>query len=293
MIYIILAAIHVFICILIFVGMQCGVLNVQKYMFIIALLLPFFGTLIVLILHFQIGFDPESIAELDSNKAGLESNLYQNLTVDEKRAGTAVPIEEALILNSAREKRGIIMDVLNEDPRAYVDLLQKAGNNDDTEVVHYAVTAMVEISKENDYALQRFEAEHAANPGDLRILTEYCNFLWSCLEQDLMQGQVEVMNRELFSQLTREKIAIEEALEDYSRLVKNELKRKNYDDAKDLLGEMDAKWPHSEEFVLMNVQYLAAMNKGREIHEFINEIISKGQIYLSTKTKEALAFWMN
>jgi hypothetical protein len=42
----------------------------------------------------------------------------------------------------------------------------------------------------------------------------------------------------------------------------------------------------------MNVQYLAAMNKGREIHEFINEI-SKGQIYLSTKTKEALAFWMN
>lgn len=293
MIYIILAAIHVFICTLIFVGMQIGVLNVQKYMFIIAVLLPFFGTLIVLILHFQIGFNPESIAELDSNKEGLESNLYQNLTVDEKRAGTAVPIEEALILNAAREKRGIIMDVLNEDPRAYVDLLQKAGNNDDTEVVHYAVTAMVEISKENDYALQRFEAEHAANPGDLRILTEYCNFLWSCLEQDLMQGQVEVMNRELFSQLTREKIAIEEALEDYSRLVKNELKRKNYDDAKDLLGEMDAKWPNSEEFVLMNVQYLAAMNKGREIHEFINEIISKGQIYLSTKTKEALAFWMN
>jgi hypothetical protein len=247
----------------------------------------------VLILHFQIGFNPESIAELDSNKEGLESNLYQNLTVDEKRAGTAVPIEEALILNAAREKRGIIMDGLNEDPRAYVDLLQKAGNNDDTEVVHYAVTAMVEISKEDDYALQRFEAEHAANPGDLRILTEYCNFLWSCLEQDLMQGQVEVMNRELFSPLTREKIAIEEALEDYSRLVKNELKRKNYDDAKDLLGEMDAKWPHSEEFVLMNVQYLAAMNKGREIHEFINEIISKGQIYLSTKTKEALAFWMN
>ena len=50
------------------------------------------------------------------------------------------------------------------------------------------------------------------------------------------------------------------------------------------MDEMDAKWPNSEEFVLMNVQYLATMNKGREIHEFINEIISKGQIYLSTKT---------
>ena len=70
--------------------------------------------------------------------------------------------------------------------------LKKAGNNDDTEVVHYAVTAMVEISKENDYMLQKLERKHSKNPDDYDILKEYSDFVWHCLTQGLMQGQVEV-----------------------------------------------------------------------------------------------------
>ena len=184
------------------------------------------------------------------------------------------------------------MDVLNENPREYVEFLQKAGNNDDTEVVHYAVTAMVEISKENDYTLQKLEAEHIAHPDDLGILTEYCDFLWSCLSQNLMQGQVEVMNRELFSQLMQKKIELCDNALDYSRLAQNELKRKNHDSAGDIISRMKKKWPHSEEYILLNIQYLAALNKGKEIRKFINKV-NNSQIYLSSKTKEELAFWAN
>lgn len=290
MIYIIPVLVHLFVCILVFVGIKAEILSVHKYMFFVALLVPFWGVLIVLILHFQIAFDAEDYAEIGVEKLKLESELYRSVTVEEKRADTAIPIEEALIINSARERRSIIMDVLNDNPVEYVEFLQKAGNNDDTEVVHYAVTAMVEISKENDYMLQKLEAEYAANPDDMDVLSSYIDFLWGCLSQNLMQGQVEVMNRELFAQLMNKKIAVNGDITDYSRLVENELRRKNYDVAGALIDRMEEKWQDSEEYILLKIQYLAALGKGSEIQEFVKKT-ENSHIYLSSKTKEALAFW--
>ncbi len=290
MIYMVLAALHIAACVLILLGMLRGILRLPKYMFFIALLLPFWGEVLVLVLHFEIAFDPDDAIDLTVDEHDEESEIYRSVTVDEKRSVSTVPIEEALLINSAREKRSIIMDVLNDNPREYVEFLQKAGDNDDTEVVHYAVTAMVEISKENDYVLQRLEAEHMAKPDDIDVLTEYSDFLWGCLSQKLMQGQVEVMNRELFSQLMQKKLVINEDIHDYSRLAENEMKRKNIDGAGEIIAKMKEKWPHSEEYILLRIQYLAELNKGAEIAEFIQEI-SNSHIYLSSKTKEALAFW--
>lgn len=292
MIYIILAAVHIIICLLIFIGIKYAVLSVHKYMFFVALLLPFWGTLIVLILHFQIAFDATDSAEIDVEKLKLESELYRSITVDDKKTDMTVPIEEALLINSARERRSLIMDVLNDNPRDYVEFLQKAGNNDDTEVVHYAVTAMVEISKENDYMLQKLEAAHAAEPDDIEILTQYCDFLWNCLSQDLMQGQVEVMNRELFSQLMHKKMAVCDSADDYVRLAENELKRKHFDSAGRIIEKIGEKWPDSEDYILLNIQYLASLGKGDEIRDFITQT-ENSHVYLSSKTKEALAFWAN
>ncbi len=290
MTYILLFAVHCILCLITCLGILFRVLSVHKYMCIVVLLLPFWGVLIVLLLHFQIAFDADGSAEIGVEKLKLESELYRSVTIDDKKSDMTVPIEEALIINSARERRSLIMDVLNDTPGDYVEFLQKAGNNDDTEVVHYAVTAMVEISKENDYMLQKFETAHAADPEDMGVLTDYCDFLWNCLSQNLMQGQVEVMNRELFSQLMQKKIAVQDSMEDYIRLAENELERKGYDAAGEYIRLLGEKWPESEEYILLHIQYLASLNLGHEISEFISQT-ENSHVYLSSKTKEALAFW--
>ena len=292
MIYIIMAALHLLVCLLILSAILNGKIKLKKYMFIIVLLLPFWGALIALILHFEIGFKNASATDIVSGKMSIESDFYRSISMDEKRWDKTVPIEEALLLNSAREKRAVIMDILNENPRDYLELLQKAGNNDDTEVVHYAVTAMVEISKENDYMLQQLEAEYNASPHDLDILSRYCDFLWDCLSQNLMQGQVEIMNRVLFSKLVREKLDIDQNLNDYNRLAQNELARKNLSEAKSIIAKIKKSWPYSEEYILLNIHYLILTNNGREIKKFINKI-NNSQIFLSAKTKEVLAFWVD
>ena len=39
--------------------------------------------------------------------------------------------------------------------------------NEDVEVVHYAITAMVELSKEYDYRLQKIEKKYTNDPEDV------------------------------------------------------------------------------------------------------------------------------
>ena len=69
------------------------------------------------------------------------------------------------------------MDILNDDPSKYIELLEKARMNEDVEVVHYAITAMVELSKDYDSKLQTFERTYAAAPEDSVVLDEYCDFM--------------------------------------------------------------------------------------------------------------------
>lgn len=292
MVYIILLAIHLLISVLVFLGIQFHILKVHDYMFFVALLLPVWGVLIVLILHFQILFRADDGIDVDVEKLRLESELYKSVTVDEKKvAANTVPIEEALVVNSAKERRSIIMDVLNDNPKEYIEFLQKAGNNEDTEVVHYAVTAMVEISKENDYKLQDFERQHAKDPEDITVLAGYTDFLWSCLSQNLMQGQVEVMNRELFSDLMEKKMALEPpSVTDFRRMVENDLRRKNYTSASAHLRQMQTLYPDEEIYYLCRLDYLASLGRGEDIKQLIREI-NKKHIYLSSATKGVLAFW--
>ena len=290
---IIFLIVHLLLCGLDFLGIRNNVLKVHTYIFFFALLLPLWGLLILLILHFQIFFKADNSIEIGVERLKLESELYKSVTIDNKKtAATTVPIEEALVINSAKERRSIIMDVLNDNPKEYIQFLQKAGNNEDTEVVHYAVTAMVEISKENDYLLQNFEREYAANPDDPDILEKYSDFLWSCLSQNLMQGQVEVLNRELFSTLIRKKIENGGSIQDFNRAIDNDLLRRDYTSAGENLRKMESDYSEFEEFYLMKLKYLISLGRGSDIQKLLQEIEEK-HIFLSSKTKEVLAFWEN
>lgn len=291
MLYVVLVAVHLLVCLLVLLGIQFHILKVHRYMFFVVLFMPFWGVLVVLILHFQILFEADDGIEVGVEKLKLESELYRSVTVDDKRnAKNTVPIEEALLINSPKERRTIIMDVLNDNPKEYIEFLQKAGNNDDTEVVHYAVTAMVEIAKENDYLLQEMERQYALDRDNPAVLEKYTDFLWGCLSQNLMQGQVEVLNRELFSTLMQKKVAAGGSITDYQRIIENDLKRKNYTLASEYLRQMKVAYPQREEYFLLRLQYLACLGRGEDIKKLLGEIV-ESDIFLSSKSKEVLAFW--
>ena len=77
---------------------------------------------------------------------------------------------------------------------------------------------------------------------------------------------------------------------DFKRAIENELKRKNFTQASIILREMKKLYPDSEEYYISRLNYLASLGRGDDIKSLINEIY-KRNIYLSSKTKEVLAFW--
>ena len=288
---IILIIIHILLCIFIFAGTQFGFLRVHKYMFFVVLCLPFWGFAAVMFLHFEVLFKRDNTIDVGVQKMKLDSVLYKGIAVEENKNDDAiVPMEEALILNSPKERREIIMGVLNDNPKEYIEFLQKAGNNDDPEVVHYAVTAMVEISKENDEILQQFAAEYSKTPDDIDVLSKYCDFLWSVLEQNLMSGQVEIMNRNLFSHLISAKLKKTESPEDYIRYFENEFALENYTTAGEVLEKAYEKYADYEKFILLKLKYYSQLKQGDKIKELIKNVQS-GKMFVSRKVKEAIAFW--
>ena len=291
LIYALALMIHIALCVVTWFGIKSDFFDVHDYMFYVVVFLPFWGFLAVLVLHFEVFIRLDGRKKIQMKKMRIDSEIYKGVTVDDnKNSDTVVPIEEALLINDSKERRQLIMDVLNDNPKEYIEFLQKAGNNEDTEVVHYAVTAMVEISKENDYKLQQLDKRYNESPDDFEIIKEYCDFLWSCLEQKLMQGQVEVMNRNFFNELVAKKLQIKETEVDYVRLIKNCLKLKLYTEAGDAINKMKSFAPDSEELMLMQIEYYAAIDDGDAIKEIIHNAKADNR-YLSSKAKEVIAFW--
>lgn len=291
LIFLILFILHLIASVLLTIGILTKVLKVEKYMIAVAFFLPFWSIAVILIIHFRIGFKEDEFREIGVEKLKLEAEMYKTVHVETKKVSkTTVPIEEALLVNTPKERRSIIMDVLNDEPGEYIEFLQRAGNNDDTEVVHYAVTAMVEISKGNDFALQRFEKELAKNPDNIDLLNEYTDFLYTLFDKKLLQGQVEIMNRKLFSSLTEKKLTMVENLKDRCRLIENEIALGNFSKAGEVIEVASELYPDAEEYLFIKLRYYSALGRGDGVKKTIEEI-KKSEIYLSREAKEELAFW--
>lgn len=288
---IILLIIHMACVLLTWLGIRSGALNVKKYLLPMVLFVPFWGILCVLILHFQIGMDGDGVKEVGVEKMRVDQEVYRNIFVDQEGgAKDIVPLEEALIVNKPALRRNLIMDVLNDDPEEYLEFLQQARMNDDPEVVHYAATAMSELSKEHEFRLQKMERAYSANPEDGRMLDEYCGFLKEYIGCGLVQGQMERMQRQQYCQLLTKKLEREPDPDAWAELVENQLDLGEYARAEASLGQMGEKWPRREEYWLLKLRFYAEQGEGRELARLLRQIDGQ-HIYLSAKARETLAFW--
>lgn len=284
-------ALHGVACVLVWLGLRFHYLQVKQYLYPVVVLLPLWGVLILLALHAAACRGADKIREVGLERMELESELYKEILVEERNsAASTIPMEEALILNSSRECRSMIMDILNDNPKEYIQFLQKAGVSEDSEVVHYAVTALIEISKENDDRLQQLEAVYQKEPENLEVLSAYADFLWQCLEQDLMKGHIEAINRRMYSELAMKKLRLGGTVEDAVRLIRNCLRLKDYPTAERALTEVQVRWPDNEKLILLRIEYLTSLGRGKELHQYLRHL-RQDNVYFSAQTREVLAFW--
>ena len=111
----------------------------------IVFLVPVFGFSCLLFLEWESRGDQENKKEIGIEKLKINDDIHRSILMEEDPArDLMVPLQEALLMNDASTRRELMMDILYDDVGEYVEVLKNARMNDDTEVVHYATTAMVE-----------------------------------------------------------------------------------------------------------------------------------------------------
>lgn len=242
---------HLALCGALWLLARSRALEVEGYFLPVALLVPVWGPLCVVLLHTSHRLTDGQLLDRTLEKLRINEEIYKNILVAEnEEKDTVVPLEEALLVNSPAQKRKLILSVLTDDPAGYYDLLQQARMDDDSEVVHYASTALAQISKEADLKLQQ--------------------------QEQLLKKRLDALGRRSYT------------LE--CKLAAAQLALAEYDRAEATLDALTARWPQRETPWLLHLRMAAALRDGAAIQKTLHDIEEK-EVYLSAKGRETVRFW--
>ena len=281
---------HIVICFIMFILLKVGVLKVDGLMFIMILCIPVWGALcaVVITVMINLGRDGTRNNELEM----MRSNLLDQsqLPRQEAESENIVPLEDALLMNDPSVRRSVMMDVLMTDVKKYIPVINQARMNDDVEVVHYATTAMVELSKEYELKLQEYSSEYAMNPGREGLLDEYIAFLAQYISSGMVQGQLLEIQRNTYHQLLVSKLTLAPNIDDYEKLVRSLLDSKLFIRADVALSTMEENWPLDERNWLLRFRYFYETGASTKLKEMIKNTAQSDRFY-SKEVRDIVQLW--
>lgn len=285
----ILLIVHMICMVIFFILSYKDVLKVSRLMLMIVMFVPFAGMIGALLVHYELTHKLSGNKAKDT-EAMVEASISKAVSLKKADAENAIPLEDALIMDDRRLRRSVMMDVLMDDSKDYASLINKARMNDDVEVVHYATTATIQITKDYEDKLQHCAEDYKRHPHNKEKLDEYIDVLERYLNSGILQGSMLKIQEETYFQLLAERINFANELEDYVKLANNYMNVGNYDFAENVIGMMEEAWPDSESTWLLQIRYYYDLGMGKNLHKLIARI-KNGNFYKSKKLQDVIAFW--
>lgn len=197
--------------------------------------MPILGEVLIVIEHVRQvrGTQAKKISELEAMKEVDDD--YTNIQLASKEDNMVVPIEDALILNDSAVRRSLIMDVLMQDTKQYTGVINQARLNDDVEVVHYAITAMVELSDEYESKSKLLRGKIEAEPDRSDYKDEYIDFLEEYIHSGVAEGSILNLQKQYYEEMIEDRFKRLKLDDDMVKLSRIKLDKKEYDQAIDLI----------------------------------------------------------
>ena len=221
-------------------------------------------------------------------------NVNQSIVVDDDELmEKIVPIEEALVVNDTATRRALIIDVLYSNPGDFITQLHNAKANGDTEVVHYAATALAEIQKEFDLKFQSIAERKALHPDDKKLDDEYRNLLENYINSHLLEGDGLKKQLRIYSDLLDKKLDNYNVKGRWSIVNKKadaDLKLQDTDALDEDIRLMQNEWPDREGVYMFKMQSAILKKDIKLIRSIIDEIKEKN-IHMSAELRNLIGFW--
>lgn len=177
-----------------------------------------------------------SIEELSLRKEKIEVILKPDMS----SALNKVPLEEAFIVSDKKSARKLLLDVLREDSNGSLKTILKAVEHKDSEVAHYAASAISDIISEFKIREKQLREKYNKDKGNSELCNEYIDHLNNFLSQKILSTAEQRFYCGLFQELliTMEEYLLSEISgELYNKLVCILLELGENDKAKVLVGK--------------------------------------------------------
>lgn len=304
-------------------GRRAGRLHFAPSLVPALLLLPLWGPVFALVaeLHYRGGEKADE--EPESRRFDITDEVYRSINMESGGVSDVRPIEDVLETGTPLQRRRLLLSVLHSGASPFVRSLRIAGVNDDTEVVHYAVTALVELRSEYAQRLAVMEEKYAASPSDAGIIRDY-----AALDEEYIRSGIPEAG-EKAERLSHCKKMLEKMLSYYDwqraergggtagpvsgtvrpagtafygssgdpyrlslleRIGEVCLMQKDSDGAAGTARALIREAPAREEGYLMLIRAMSLSRDGKGIAQTIRKIRERG-IYLSPAGREQVDFW--
>lgn len=283
-------ALHLLGCALVWGLSKVHFIRLERGIFPMVLLVPLWGPLSAGLLYCR----PRPADRWSAEDTVYEhGKMFQPLPQGASECvAELVPLEEALLLDTPAQCRKLLLLLLKDDPARFCALLELARRSNDSEVIHYAAAAMVQINKQADLKLQAMQKRWQAQPRDKCIVSEYCQLLQQVLDAGVVQGQAAQRLLQQLKELLRQAW---QAVPDYEggcQLAEVQLKLQEYGDAEQTLAALTERWPQREQAWLLRLHGAAACRDGAAVQAVLRMIRDRS-IYLSADGRKTVCFWQN
>ncbi|MCR4691970.1 MAG: hypothetical protein K5739_11555 [Lachnospiraceae bacterium] len=221
-------------------------------------------------------------------------NINKSIVVDQDDMNRkVVPLEEALVVNDTATRRELIIDVLYKNPGDYVSQLYEAKSGGDTEIVHYAATALAEIRKDFDKKFQSIHHRMQEDPENERLEAEYEKLLEDYISCGLLEGEALKKQLRIYSDLLEKDIEKGRTAGRWTLLNKKAVTDQKLGDAAALdrdIRLMEEQWPDRERVYLYRMQSAILKKDSGKIRQIIDTMKEK-HIHLSPELKSLVGFW--
>ena len=286
----VLLGVHILISAIAFFLKRKKILQIDYLMWVVILCIPVWGLLSAVIISIMVkrGFVGRNSKDLEVMHGNMEAR--EALMVEAPESENVVPLEDALIMDDSATKRSVMLDVLMSNTEGYLSVLSQARMNEDVEVVHYATTAMVELSKDYELRLQEYSSEYARDPEKEGLLDEYIMFLEQYISSDIIQGQLLEIQKNTLMQLLMEKVNRNPTPGTYERFIVALLSNKQFSIADEALKSMEKAYPDDDRYFKLRFRYCYETGSGMELREMVSKVKNSTEYY-SREIRDLISLW--
>lgn len=214
---------------------------------------------------------------------------------DVREALNVVPVEDAMAVSGNAEKRDLLIKQLKKDLKEHYRVLLAAERDKDSESVHYAAVAKMEIYRLHQTRWLECRRDYAQDPGDPEKYHAACQVLAEMLASGILSSREQSAYQKRLCGLVQKQLETDEsavAQEEYEEYLDSLAELGRCEEAERLWREHAGRM-RSEAAYHSMLKMFYRMGDRQKFKELLDDLCQNRQVRLSPGGLEQLRYWKN